>query len=364
MVLKNKLRILMISSSSSLGGGTKHMFTLGEDIKNNFRIFYAMPKNKNFLNYLNNENYIEISERKINFKDIYNLIKFIRLNSIDIIHAHGKGAGALSRIVRVFINKKLIYTFHGIHLQCHSWPKRLIYLTYEYLTGWLDSYKILVSNSERIYAIKSKICLGKKFMIINNGVEDKPIKNIMKKFRENTKEIILEPISVISICRFVEQKNINDILNIALELPSIKFCIVGDGLLWNNINHKIKKRNLKNVNLLGAKKDIFRYLYESDIYLSTSLYEGLPISILEAMSIGLPVVASNVIGNCDTVENGKSGFLYQLNDTSSAVNYLKILAENFDLRLKIGNAAVERQRKIFSKKSMISKYIDLYKNHV
>ena len=53
---------------------------------------------------------------------------FIKLNSINIIHAHGKGAGALSRIINLFINKKLIYTFHGIHLQCHSWPKRLIYI--------------------------------------------------------------------------------------------------------------------------------------------------------------------------------------------------------------------------------------------
>ena len=50
------------------------------------------------------------------------------------------------------------------------------------------------------------------------------------------------------------------------------------------------------------------YLYSSDIFLSTSLYEGLPISILEAMSVGLPILASNVVGNRDTIENGKSGF--------------------------------------------------------
>ena len=112
----------------------------------------------------------------------------------------------------------------------------------------------------------------------------------------------------------------------------------------------IKKNNLNNVNLLGEKKNIFKYLYESDIYLSTSLYEGLPISILEAMSIGLPIVASNVIGNCDTIENGKSGFLYQLNDINIAVNYLELLAENIDLRRKIGRAAFKRQRKLFFKK--------------
>lgn len=356
MALKNKLKILMISSSSSLGGGTKHMFTLGENLKNNFKIFYAMPQNKNFLNYLNSENYVEISERKINLKDIINLINFIKFNSIDIIHAHGKGAGVLSRIIKLFLNKKLIYTFHGIHLQCHSWPKRLIYIIYEYLTGWLDSYKILVSDSEKIYAMKSKIKLGKKFMIINNGVEDKPIKNI--------KKISLKTICVISICRFVEQKNIKEILNIASKLPNLNFIIIGNGPLWDQIIYCIKKNNLNNVKLLGEKKDIFKYLYRSDIYLSTSLYEGLPISILEAMSIGLPIVASNVIGNCDTIQQGVSGFLYQLNDSNTTVSYLEKLAENVDLRRKIGNAAFKRQRQIFSKNSMIFNYINLYKNQV
>ncbi len=116
--------------------------------------------------------------------------------------------------------------------------------------------------------------------------------------------------------------------------------------------------------LLGEKKDIFKYLYDSDVYLSTSLYEGLPISILEAMSIGLPIVASNVIGNCDTIENGKSGFLYQLNDINTLESYLISLAENVNLRKEIGTGAFIRQRKIFSHKSMISKYIDLYKNKI
>ena len=74
-------------------------------------------------------------------KDIFNLKKFIKVNSIDIIHAHGKGAGVISRILRILINKPLIYTFHGIHLKCHRWHKRLIYIIYEYLTGWIDSAK-------------------------------------------------------------------------------------------------------------------------------------------------------------------------------------------------------------------------------
>ena len=359
MTLKKKLSILMISSSSSLGGGTKHMFSLGEKINNDIKVFYALPKSKNFFVYLNKKNFLEISERKISFKDILNLKKFIKVNSIDIIHAHGKGAGVISRILRILINKPLIYTFHGIHLKCHRWHERLIYIIYEYLTGWIDSYKILVSNSEKNYAKESKIYLGKKSMVINNGVLNKPIKT-----NYNLVEEGLNVLNVISVCRFVEQKNVHEILKIAFKLSNFNFCIIGNGPLWQDINRSIRTNNLKNVILLGEKKDIFKYLYDSDVYLSTSLYEGLPISILEAMSIGLPIVASNVIGNCDTIENGKSGFLYQLNDINTLESYLISLAENVNLRKEIGTGAFIRQREIFSHKSMISKYIDLYKNQI
>ena len=138
----------MISSSSSLGGGTKHMFMLGERLENKFKIYYAIPKNSVFKKFLNKSNHIEISERSITIKDIKNLKKFVKLNSIDIIHAHGKGAGLIGRLIKIYTNIPLIYTFHGIHLKCHNFLNRLIYIIYEFIFGWVDSQKILVSKSE------------------------------------------------------------------------------------------------------------------------------------------------------------------------------------------------------------------------
>ena len=142
----------------------------------------------------------------------------------------------------------------------------------------------------------------------------------------------------------------------------MKFSIIGDGPLWKGIQLKIKEEKIKNIKLLGERKNIFQFLYSADIFLSTSLYEGLPISILEAMSIGLPIVASDVTGNCDVIENGKSGFLYELKDINMAVYYLKKLSCDYILRDKIGNLAFQRQRYIFSTDLMICKYKKLYKN--
>jgi len=360
MSIKNKINILLISSSSTLGGGTKHMFMLGENLKYNYNIYYAIPINKNFRKFLNDRNHIEISERKISVFDIFRLSKFIKSKSIDIVHAHGKGAGVISRILIIFCQKPLIYTFHGIHLKCHSFIKRIIYIIYEFLLGRLDSTKVLVSESEREYARKSKIFLGINNIIINNGVNNMTKKYSKKIEIKNINNLRSSMINVISVCRFVPQKNIFDILKIAKEIPEVRFSIIGDGPLYGDIKNMVFKNKLKNVVLLGKKENIFDHLYNSDIYLSTSLYEGLPISILEAMSIGLPIVASKVTGNCDTIINGKSGYLYELIDIKSAVRYIKKLSRNEKLRINMGNFAHDRQRKLFSKELMLKNYDDLY----
>ena len=104
--------------------------------------------------------------------------------------------------------------------------------------------------------------------------------------------------------------------------------------------------------MLGNKKDIFKYLYQADLFLSTSLYEGHPISILEAMSIGLPIVASKVTGNVDTIKNNFSGFFYRLGDINGAVNCIEKIMKNTDLRFKISNNAFLTHRKLFTTKKM------------
>lgn len=351
----------MISSSSQLGGGTKHMFTLGRNLDENYEVYYGLPKNQNFSRFLNSDNHINISERRITFHDIYCIFKFVSTYSIDIIHAHGKGAGLLARIVNLFAKKKLIYTFHGIHYKCHNFLTRIIYLIYENLTGRIDSYKILVSKSEKRFAQSLNIYLGNNAFVINNGVSEKLIKEFSKIKTNNFEKLMFEKITVVTVCRFVMQKNIPEIVNIARLLPNINFLIIGDGELWENIKSKISVLNIKNVYLLGRKKNVFKYLYNADIYLSTSLYEGLPISILEAMSIGLPIIASNVIGNSDAIEHGRSGYLYDLNNVDMAAEYINNLSKDISLREKMGKNCFKRQRKNFSLKKMILNYQKLYK---
>ena len=143
--------------------------------------------------------------------------------------------------------------------------------------------------------------------------------------------------NIISICRFVDQKNIFEIFKIAKKLKIYNFIVLGEGYLFDKAKIFLKSSNIQNVYLFGNQTDIFKYLYESDLFLSTSLYEGHPISILEAMSIGLPIIASNVTGNVDTIKNGYSGFLYRLGDINQASYLIEKIMKNDELRLEFSN---------------------------
>ena len=359
----SRTKILLISASAKTGGGPSHIFLLREILKNEFDFYLAMPRISNKIIESNNKKYLEITERKLLIIDIIRLIIFSRKNSIDIIHAHGKGAGLIARIIKIFLNKPLIYTFHGIHTICLKRLSRYLYIIYENITSFLVDEKIFVSLSEREKAINSKIFIGKNNCIINNSTK----KMIRLKFYEGKNNFKIgisnHKKNVISICRLVDQKNIFEIFKIARNLQNYNFIVLGDGYLFDKAKNFLKDQNIKNVYLLGKKSDVFKYLYQSDLFLSTSLYEGHPISILEAMSIGLPIVASKVIGNIDTIRDNFSGAFYQLGDINEATNHIERIMTNIDLKLEISINSFLTHRKLFSTNKMKNSYISLYNRY-
>ena len=194
---------------------------------------------------------MQISERRISLIDILRLIKFSRKNSIDIIHAHGKGAGLIARIIKIFLNKPLIYTFHGVHTHCLSRLNRFLYIFYENITGWLDDEKVFVSKSERKQTINLKIFIGKNNCIINNSTK-KMIKNKINEEKNNLKiGINNNKKNIISICRLVDQKNIFEIFKIAKKLQIYNFIVLGDGYLFDKAKIYIKIKKYKKCLFIG-----------------------------------------------------------------------------------------------------------------
>ncbi len=360
MNLSNKKKILMISSSKE-GGGPKHILILSEQISEYYDLYHASPLFQGS-EFYKKDKFLQISERKVCIADIIKLIKFIRRNSINIIHAHGKGAGLLARLVKLLVDIPLVFTFHGIHIQCHTYLYRKVYWLYEALFGRIDNHKIFVSKSELSQAKKYKIYIGNNFSIVNNAVQNRKSKELITR-NSSIKNPFLNykhKKIIVSICRLVKQKNIFEIFKIAKKLKNYTFIIIGNGEIFDKANKYIVNKQIENVYLLGEKKDIYPFIYFADLFLSTSLYEGLPISILEAMSIGLPIVASNVEGNKDTVIHNKNGFLYELGNIEMATQYINLILNSESLNSKFSRNSIILQKRVFSLSKMKKSYLKIY----
>lgn len=277
--------------------------------------------------------------------ELYTILK--KINGIDVIHLHSSKAGFLGRIVSFLLGKssKTIYTPHAISfLRLDVSPnKRKIFIWMEKFASLFGGKIVACSQSEKEAIEEQGI---KNVTFINNGI--KPLQ-VEKKINTSDK------ITIISVGRLSIQKNPKLFNDIALEFinnSNVQFIWCGDGELKSELTSP-------NIECTGwiERKELENYLANADIYLSTSLWEGLPLSVLEAMSIGLPVVLSDCVGNRDLIEN--NGFLY--NNKLEAVKLINSFKENSENLIFKGKKSKEIFFKKFELNVMGKLYCSLYK---
>lgn len=277
--------------------------------------------------------------------ELYTILK--KIDGIDVIHLHSSKAGFLGRIVSFLLGKseKTIYTPHAISfLRLDVSPKkRKIFIWMEKFASFFGGKIVACSQSEKEAIEEQGI---KNVTFINNGIRPLLIEK---------KENISDKITIISVGRLSIQKNPKLFNDIALEFndnPNVQFIWCGDG----ELKSELTSPNIKCTGWI-ERKTLENYLANADIYLSTSLWEGLPLSVLEAMSIGLPVVLSDCVGNRDLVED--NGVLY--NNKIEAIKIINDFRENNKLFIFKGKKSKELFFKKFDLKNMSKKYYSLYR---
>ena len=145
----------------------------------------------------------------------------------------------------------------------------------------------------------------------------------------------------------------------------IKFHLAGEGPERAKLQDLIQQYGLNETFVLqGHIEDMLPFYRSLDLYLNTSVHEGIPMSILEAMAHGLPVVAPNVGGIGEVVDNGKDGYLIETRDPEVFAEKCFLLYENKQLRRRMARAAREKIVKSFSVENMAAQYHELYLNVV
>jgi len=173
-----------------------------------------------------------------------------------------------------------------------------------------------------------------------------------------------EKLTVISVGRFVEAKDyetsLKSIKIVREKVGDFRYLIIGQGKLEQELRANIEELGLKqNIEIVINPDNVNQYYSCSDIYLSTSVYEGLSNSIMEAMSFGLPVVATDVGDNKYLVKDGETGFLTKVKDADAVAAKLELLLNNEELRNTMGEKGRQHITENFSIEKFTQQYIEL-----
>lgn len=290
------------------------------------------------------------------------LVELLAKIKPDIVHTHSSKAGVLGRWASFVINIatftkrkiKIIHTFHGFAFsKFHALFVRLLYVVIEFYTAIISDKLIFVANDNILTAKKYKIGNPKKFVLIRSGIKierfyklalNQQVKLVTKK----NMNILPEEKIVTTIGPFKPQKNLADFIRMAKivvgKLPNIKikFLIAGDGEQRSMLMSLTKQLGMEDkIKFLSWYEKIEDLLCVTDIFVMTSLWEGLPRSVVESLVCGVPVICYAVDGLNDIIKNGINGYLIQPKNVKELANkVVSLLTDDRQLECMKQNAVI------------------------
>lgn len=291
--------------------------------------------------------HLDIVRNPLNIKNIKaykQMNELLKNETFDAIHCNTPMGGILGRLCGKNAKvPKIIYTAHGFHFyEGVSLFKGVVYKNAEKLLSRFTDVIITINQEDYKAARKFKLRNnGNVYCIPGVGIDTKEYQknNINKNELKKSLGLSKNEIVFVAMGDLIARKNYKTSIEaIALASnPLIKLLICGTGPELENLKEFARKKNVdKQINFLGYRNDVKEILNISDVFLFTTKQEGLPRSMMEAMSAGLPCIASKIRGNIDLIENGKGGYLIDSIDSKGFSKAIKVLSENSILRGEMG----------------------------
>jgi len=335
---RRRTRILFVITQGELGGAQRYVLDLAANLdRNRYEIVVAIGSGQDTLSKdLGNRGY-QVMKVKNLIRDIHplkDLAAILELKSIikkmnpDIVHLNSSKAGALgSFAARLAGCRNVIFTAHGFaFLEPNRWLTRQIYFWTEKFASNFRRKIITVSEYDRQAAIKWKLCPPEKLITIHNGI---------------------------SISNSESKPTTYVIGTIARDYPTKDLATLRSA--FQILKKDYPQAELKIISVPNAAS----HLSEFDIYVCSSVKEGFPYSILEAMAAGLPIVTTNVGGIPEAIKNGQEGLLVPPKDPPALAAAIKKLLDNPDLARQLGRAAQKKVQE-FSLEKMLAETEAVY----
>ncbi|WP_122050516.1 glycosyltransferase family 4 protein [Asaia bogorensis] len=295
------------------------------------------------------------------------IIRLIRRTRPDLVHGHMPISGFLARMAAWWCDVPVIaYTCHGyLFNQPGSWRRRGLSFALEWLAGQVTDRYMTVSQAEARDARRLRIHPWPKG--VGNGRDPqlyRPDESVRRECRQAL-DLDDTQIVVIAVSRIVRHKGYPELLRAMAAVPDAVLLIVGERLASDHGDSmaaefaeaaKVLGNRLR---LLGYRSDTSRLLAAADIFALPSHFEGLPMSVIEAMLSGLPVVATDIRGPNEQVVHGETGFLVPPGLAAPLADALVQLVKNPALRTIMGQAGRARAVQLYDEKKVLARVVAL-----
>ncbi len=289
---------------------------------------------------------IEIQRAPFSLKNIkayIKLKKIIKCNNYDIIHVHTPMGAFLGRLASIKARKngaKVVYTAHGFHFfdgaPLKNW---VIYYSIEKILARFTDTLVTINMEDYYRAQESKLSSGDIFLINGVGVDLFKFHPLSQQERKSKRQQLgLDSSDFIGLytAQFIHRKNhryiLEQLLQIIEKTPNFKMLFAGSGETLDECKNYVNNLGLNNiVHFLGGRSDINALCGISDIYISSSIQEGLAIGDIEAMACGCPLLLSNIRGHIEVCVDGRNGFLFNLSEKDNLSTLIFKLANDENL---------------------------------
>jgi len=377
----SQLKILQVAYKSEITGGEKVLLNLVKHLRRRgHHLLVVCPAHGPLVEVLRRE---DIDVKVVPLKKSYDFVAALRLRNlilregVQVLHTHGMLVNIVGRIASKLAHVPVsVSTVHltrelssgGRAENIREGLKANYYRALDNSTARFNDRIIAVSESVRRDLISQGISPD-KLVVIKNGIEfegwQRP--NGRKKQRARKREEFgIGNNSVVgTITRFSKQKDVHTFLyamsEVVRKYPRVRCLILGDGEQREDLEDLSTRLALNgSVRFLGYREDAREILDIFDVFVLSSLWEGLPLVILEAMAAAKPVIATRVPGTAEAVVDGKTGILVPLRNSERLAESIKRLLENKNLSQSMGKAGRRRVSKYFRLDRMVDETEKLY----
>lgn len=366
---ESQATICQVLHSLHMGGAEMLAARLARQMRTTYRfLFVCLDELGTLGEQLRGEGFpVEVLHRRAgwDWRSSLRLARLIRREKVQLLHAHQYTPFFYTLTAR-WLGRRvpILFTEHGRHFP--DYPRRKRILFNRLAIGRRDRV-IGVGQTVRQAVINNEGIRGDRVGVIYNGIDTDAFARNGHDRDSLRRAMGVEPddLVLIQVARLDYLKDhataVRAVERVAARRPEVKLVLIGDGPEREKIEAEVRQRRLgEQIRFLGLRTDVARLLPAADLFLLTSISEGIPLTVIEAMSAGLPVVSTGVGGVGEIVIDGETGLLAPSGDDGALAEHILQLADDPDRRRRMGEIGCRRAADVFSEKQMHAAYRRLY----